>query len=42
MPFYPSIVLQAEERAPTLCPSIVFSLGLTFEPFKEFGVRHKL
>jgi hypothetical protein len=38
--FYPFIVLRAKERAPTLCPSIVFSLGLTFESRKELGVRH--
>jgi hypothetical protein len=40
MPLYPSIVLQARERAPTPCPSIVFNLGLTFESRKELGVRH--
>jgi hypothetical protein len=39
MPLYPSIVLRARKRAPTPCPSIVFSLGLTFEPLKELGVR---
>jgi hypothetical protein len=38
-PFYPSIVLQAREHAPTPCPFVVFSLGLTFEPLKELGVR---
>jgi hypothetical protein len=38
-PFYPSIVLQARERAPTPCPSVVFSLGFTFESFKELEVR---
>jgi hypothetical protein len=42
MPFYPSIVLWARERAPTPCPSAVFSLGLTFESRKELGVRKKL
>jgi hypothetical protein len=40
MALYPSIVLRAKERAPTLCPSIVFNLGLTFESSKGFGVRH--
>jgi hypothetical protein len=39
-PLYPSIVLRAKERAPTPCPSVVFSLGFTFEPFKELGVCH--
>ncbi len=39
-PPYPSIVLRARERAPTLCPSAVFSLGFTFESRKELGVRH--
>ncbi len=39
-PFYLSIVLRARERALTPCLSVVFSLGLTFEPFKELGVRH--
>jgi hypothetical protein len=37
-PLYPLIVLRAKECAPTFCPSIVFSLGLTLEPFKELGV----
>jgi hypothetical protein len=41
MPLYPSIVLRARERAPTPCPSIVFSLGLTFESRKELGVHHR-
>jgi hypothetical protein len=40
MPLYPSIVLQARERAPILYPSTVFNLGFTFEPFKELGVCH--
>jgi hypothetical protein len=39
-PLYPSIVLRAREYALTSCPSIVFSLGLTFEPLKELGMRH--
>jgi len=34
-------VLQAKERALTLYSSTVFYLGLTFESFKELGVRHK-
>jgi hypothetical protein len=40
MPFYPSKVLRARER--TLIPysSVVFSLGLTFESFKELGACH--
>jgi hypothetical protein len=38
-PLYPSIVLQARERASTPCPSTIFSLGFTFESFKELGVR---
>ncbi len=41
-PLYPSIVLRAGERAPTPCPSVVFNLGLTFESYKELGVRHFL
>jgi hypothetical protein len=40
-PLYPSIVLRARGRALTPCPSIVFSLGLTFESRKELGVRQK-
>jgi hypothetical protein len=40
MPLYSSIVLRAKEHAPTLLPSVVFSLGLTFESLKELGVRH--
>jgi hypothetical protein len=39
MPLYPFIVLRARERASTPCPSVVFSLGLTFEPLKELGVH---
>jgi hypothetical protein len=39
-PLYPSIVLQARERAPIPCFSVVFSLGLTFESLKELGARH--
>jgi len=31
MPFYPSKVLRARERAPTPYSSVVFCLGLTFE-----------
>ncbi len=38
-PLYPSKVLWARERAPTPCPSTIFSLGLTFESRKELGVR---
>jgi hypothetical protein len=37
-PFYPSIVLRAREHALTLCPSIVFNLGFTFESLKKLGV----
>jgi hypothetical protein len=40
-PLYPSIVLRIRERASTLCPSTIFSLGLTFESRKELGVRHQ-
>ncbi len=40
-PFYPSIVLRAKERASTPYSSVVFNLGLTFESFKELGVRQK-
>jgi hypothetical protein len=40
MSFYLSIVLRARERTPTPCSSVVFNLGLTFESFKELGVRH--
>ncbi len=36
-PFYPSKVLRARECAPTPCPSVIFSLGLTFESLMEFG-----
>jgi hypothetical protein len=39
---YPSIVLQAKERAPTPCSFVVFSLGVTFESLKELGVHHRL
>jgi hypothetical protein len=39
-PFYPFIVLWTRERAPTPCPFVVFSLGLTFESRKELGVCH--
>jgi hypothetical protein len=42
MPFYPSIMLRARERALTPCPFVVFCLGLTFESRKELGVRHIL
>jgi hypothetical protein len=42
MPFYPPIVLQAKECAPTLCSSAVFSLGFTFESLEELGARHNL
>jgi hypothetical protein len=38
-PLYPSIMLRAKEHAPTPLPSVVFSLGLTFESFKELGVH---
>jgi hypothetical protein len=41
MPFYPSKVLRAKERAPTPCLSIVFCLGLTFESLKELGARQQ-
>ncbi len=40
MALYPSIVLRARERASTPYPSVFFSLGLTFESFKELGARH--
>jgi hypothetical protein len=40
-PLYPSKVLRAKERAPTLYSSVVFYLGFTFESLKELGVRHK-
>jgi hypothetical protein len=40
MPLYPSIVLRAKECALTPCPSVVFSLGFTFESLKELGTRH--
>jgi hypothetical protein len=40
MPLYPSKVLQARERAPTLCSSTVLYMGLTFESLKELGTRH--
>jgi hypothetical protein len=39
-PLYPSIMLRAKERGLTPHPSVVFNLGLTFEPLKELGVRH--
>jgi hypothetical protein len=41
-PLYPSIVLRAKERAPTPCPSVVFSLGFAFEPLKELRVRQSI
>jgi hypothetical protein len=41
MPFYPSKVLRTRERAPTPYSSAIFCLGLTFESFKELGVRQK-
>jgi hypothetical protein len=34
----PFKVLQAREHAPTLCPSIIFTLGLPIESIKELGV----
>jgi hypothetical protein len=40
MPFYPSKVLWAKERALTTYYSVVFSLGFTFESFKGLGARH--
>ncbi len=40
MPLYPSIMLRARERALVFCFFVVFSLGLTFEPFKELGACH--
>jgi len=40
MPFYPSKVLRTRERASIPWLSAVFCLGLTFESFKESGVRH--
>jgi len=40
MPFYPSKVLWAKERAPTFCSFVVFCLGLTLEPLKELGAHH--
>jgi hypothetical protein len=39
-PLYPSILLRAGEHAPTPSPSVIFSLGLTFESRKDLGVRH--
>jgi hypothetical protein len=39
-PLYPSIMLRAKECALTPCPFVVFSLGFTFESFKELGMRH--
>jgi hypothetical protein len=39
-PLYPSKVLRARERAPIFYSFVVFSLGFTFEAFKELGVRH--
>jgi len=38
-PFYPSKVLWARERASIPYYFTVFCLGLTFESFKELGVR---
>jgi hypothetical protein len=38
-PLYPSKVLQAKERASTLCLSIVLCLGLIIESLKELGAR---
>jgi hypothetical protein len=36
-PFYPSKVMWTRERAPILCFSVVFCLGLPFESLKELG-----
>jgi hypothetical protein len=38
-PLYPSKVLWVREHALTPCASTVFYLGLTFESFKELGMR---
>jgi hypothetical protein len=38
-PLYPSIGLRAKE--PNSLPFVIFSLGFTFESFKELGVRHR-
>jgi hypothetical protein len=40
MPFDPSKVLRARERASISYSSVVFCLGLTFESFKELGPHH--
>jgi hypothetical protein len=40
-PLYPSKVLRAGERAPTLYSFVVLCLGFTFESFKELGMCHK-
>jgi hypothetical protein len=40
-PLYPFIVLRAKERASIPCSFVVFSLGLTFESFKELGVHQQ-
>jgi hypothetical protein len=41
-PLYPSKVLRAKERAPTLYSSDVFCLGLTFESLKELRLCQNL
>ncbi len=40
MPFYPSKVLQARERASTPYSSVVFYLGPTFGSLKELRAHH--
>jgi hypothetical protein len=42
MPLYPFKVLRARERAPTLCPSIVFNLKSHLSALKNLGVHHQL
>ncbi len=39
-PLYPFVMLRAMEHASTLCPFVVFNLGLTFESLKELGMCH--
>jgi hypothetical protein len=39
MPFYPSKVLRAKERASTPCSSAVFSLDSHLSPLRSLGMR---
>jgi hypothetical protein len=40
MPIYPLKLLQARERAPTPCFSVVFNLDSHLSPLRSLGVHH--